>query len=600
MRSMKRFLPLLLTLAALLLPVMLTTHSCANTTQAPSGGDKDTIPPYIIDIKPLPGTTGVSVEGTKLEFTFNEYVSIKSAANILLSPPQKKMPKSKLKGKTLYVSFEEPLKPNTTYALSFTDAIADVNEGNMFAGYTYVFSTGEKIDSMMITETVVNSSSLAPVKGATVLLHKDHSDSAIFKSLPYAAAKTDDWGFFVMPFIQDTLYRLYAIKDENNDKLFDPESDMVAFIDSLIRPVMTASDTVREILRYDMKDTLACQERKSEYELSLFKETPSKQYVKDKVRTSERSAYISFLAPDAIIDTLSIEGYRASQIISQFNLKRDSLELWVNSRRNYPDTMKISLTYHKTDSLGQLRSTKENLKLPLPKDKRTFSKTSRKSITRADTTCALTLTADPKTVEQDGFTIEFRNPIIYEKFDSLQFYSISPRQTEEKLSFTVERDSLNLRVYTIRPVKELRSGYEYHLKLPYRAFRDINGYYSDSTEVKCSLPTDESLSTLTLELSGVDQKYIIDLMGEKRDKVLRSYVVDSDKSLVFPYLSKGKYSIRITSDENRNSLVDTGSVLEHRQSEKLLFLTFGDKKYLEIPEGSEVNQRVNLKELFRK
>ena len=103
-----------------------------------------------------------------------------------------------------------------------------------------------------------------------------------------------------------------------------------------------------------------------------------------------------------------------------------------------------------------------------------------------------------------------------------------------------------------------------------------------------------------LELSGVDQKYIIDLMGEKRDKVLRSYVVDSDKSLVFPYLSKGKYSIRITSDENRNSLVDTGSVLEHRQSEKLLFLTFGDKKYLEIPEGSEVNQRVNLKELFRK
>ena len=91
---MKRFLPLLLTLAALLLPVMLTTHSCANTTQAPSGGDKDTIPPYIIDIKPLPGTTGVSVEGTKLEFTFNEYVSIKSAANILLSPPQKKMPKS--------------------------------------------------------------------------------------------------------------------------------------------------------------------------------------------------------------------------------------------------------------------------------------------------------------------------------------------------------------------------------------------------------------------------------------------------------------------------------------------------------------------------
>ena len=203
-------------------------------------------------------------------------------------------------------------------------------------------------------------------------------------------------------------------------------------------------------------------------------------------------------------------------------------------------------------------------------------------------------------MEQNGFTIEFRNPIIYENFDSLLFYSISPRQSEEKLAFTVERDSLNLRVYTIRPVKELRSGYEYHLKLPYRAFRDINGYYSDSTEVKCSLPTDESLSTLTLELSGVDQRYIVDLMGEKRDKVLRSYVVDSDRSLVFPYLSKGKYSIRVTSDENRNSLVDTGSVLEHRQSEKLLFLSFGEKKEIDIPEGIEVIQKVNLKELFKK
>ena len=48
---MKKYIPLIIALLALLTPVFMP--SCANTTQAPSGGDKDTIPPYIVDIKPL-------------------------------------------------------------------------------------------------------------------------------------------------------------------------------------------------------------------------------------------------------------------------------------------------------------------------------------------------------------------------------------------------------------------------------------------------------------------------------------------------------------------------------------------------------------------
>ena len=112
------------------------------------------------------------------------------------------MPVSKIRGKSLIVKFEEPLSPNTTYTLSFTDAIADVNEGNMFAGYTYVFSTGDRIDSMMVTGTVLDCNTLDPVKGAKVILHKDHSDSAIYQTRPYAVTTTDDWGFFALPYIR--------------------------------------------------------------------------------------------------------------------------------------------------------------------------------------------------------------------------------------------------------------------------------------------------------------------------------------------------------------------------------------------------------------
>ena len=596
MKKIRNILPLALAVCVCLLPLFFP--SCANTTQAPSGGKKDTIPPLIIDIKPLPGAVGVPLKGASFVFSFNEYVTIKTAANIFLSPPQKRPPKSRLRGRDLIVSFEEPLEPNTTYTLNFTDAIADANEGNMFPGYTYVFSTGEKIDSMMITGTVRDCNTLAPVKGATVLLHKDHADSAVFLHRPYAAVKTDDWGYFVLPFIQDTLYRLYAIRDANNDNIYDPETETVAFIDSLIRPVLFASDTVPEMLKYDMLDTVRCLARRSEHELKLFREKPSKQFIVNKVRTSERSAYLTFQAPGAWIDSLWIRGYRDDQVISQFNILQDSLELWINSRRAAPDTMRIYVNYRKTDSLGRLVPTQEIVRLPLPPDKRTYSKTTRRNIKHDDTSCVYTFKASPETVEQNGFELEFRNPIISAQFDSIQFYSINTRQRQTRAEFTVEQDSMNLRRYILRPKEKMMPGFEYSMKLPWRCFRDINGFWSDSTIVKVGLPTDETLSSMELELSGVDRKLIVDLLGEKRDKVLRSYVTDHDGTLFFPYLKAGRYSIRITEDGNRNSIVDTGSLLEHRQPEAVVFLEVGGDSYLEIPASTEITQSVSIGALF--
>lgn len=595
---MKKFIPLILVICAILGPLMFM-NSCANTTEAPSGGAKDTIPPYIIAINPLPGTTNVPTKGATFVFTFDEYVSIKNQANILLSPPQQKRPVAKLRGKNLVVSFEEDLRPNTTYTISFTDAIADANEGNMFAGYSYAFSTGPKIDSMMITGTVRDCNTLAPVKGATVVLQKDFSDSAVFKTLPYAVAKTDDWGFFVIPFIQDTLYRLYAIKDADNNNLLNAETELVGFCDSAVRPVMTASDTTREMLRYDMLDTLSCLARRSEYEIKLFKEIPSKQLIVNRERTSERSAYITFMAQDAKINSISINDFRPNQIISQFNLQRDSLELWINSRRAAPDTMKISVDYYKTDSTGVLKPEVEEIKLAMDNSKRTYSKKSRRDIKQEDTTCTFTLTATPETIEQTGYIIEFKYPIIYEHFNSMIFSYVTPRQSIDTSTFRVERDSLNLRRYYIIPDEKLLTGYEYRLKIPQDAFRDINGFYSDSTEVKCSLPTDDKLSTMIVNFTNVDRKIIVDLLDEKRNKVLRNYVIDSDATLRFPYLKEGKYCIRITEDANRNSYVDTGSVLERRQPEEVLFYEIDGDSYIAIPASSELSQTIDITELFK-
>jgi hypothetical protein len=92
----------------------------------------------------------------------------------------------------------------------------------------------------------------------------------------------------------------------------------------------------------------------------------------------------------------------------------------------------------------------------------------------------------------------------------------------------------------------------------------------------------------------------VDLLNEKRDKVLRSYVIEDDTVLQFPYLKTGKYSIRITEDVNKNGIVDTGILLEHRQPEKVRFYKLEDGTFLiDIPEMMEIEQNVDVAEMFK-
>ena len=129
---------------------------------------------------------------------------------------------------------------------------------------------------------------------------------------------------------------------------------------------------------------------------------------------------------------------------------------------------------------------------------------------------------------------------------------------------------------------------------------DINGFYNDSSEVKVTLPNDDNLSSMDLVLTNVKNKYIVDLLNEKRDQTIRSYIIDSDCTLRFPYITAGKYSIRITEDINRNGLVDTGNLLEKKQPEKVRFFKLEDgSNLIDIPEKTELEQSIDIEEMFR-
>jgi hypothetical protein len=348
-----------------------------------------------------------------------------------------------------------------------------------------------------------------------------------------------------------------------------------------------------------MKDTVNCLARKTEYELSIFREKPSTQMVVNKERVGDRTAYITFMAPYAEVDSIWIKGVPQDKIITQFNILKDSLEIWVNDPKPQPDTLYLNVKYMKTDTLGVLNSFTEEIRLPKPKSA-LVAKTSRKDIKKEDTTAVFTVDAKPENVEQYGFVVEFKYPLIMDAFDSLSFKSINPRQQESVEKYSVKQDSLNLRKYIITPAAQLQPGYEYILKMPHRKFRDINGFYNDSLDVKVSLPNDDKLSTMMLNMSNVHNKYIVDLLDEKKSKVLRNYIIDKDQTLIFPYLRAGKYSIRITEDLNKNGLVDTGNILEHKQPEKVLFYKLENgESLIDIPEMTELEQDVDVAEMFK-
>lgn len=575
------------------LPVLLIiwgamfSHSCANTSQAPTGGRKDTIPPVIVKMNPRPYVLGVPLEGAKFEFTFDEYVKVSNPKNIFLSPPLKTVPKYKMKGKKLIISFEEPLKENTTYTLNFYGALQDINENNPYPGYSFVFSTGDSIDSLYVTGLVQDCTTLDPVKNATVLLYDTQEDSAVFKELPFAATKTDDWGYFALRNLPARGFRMYAISDENGNNRYDPDTESIAFIDSLIKPVNVIRDSVYELIFFDMKDTLACRDRKTEYELSMFKETPSRQYIDLYGRRSERSAFVSFSARNAHIDTMWIAGLSPDRLITQINLERDSLEIWMNDQRNIPDTVLLFVNYLKTDSTGVRSGFTEEIKLGNENPR-----------APVDTIAKMDLTVDPKRVETEGFILEFGYPVINAQFDSISLVVTDLHNVDERGSISYYRDSLNLRKYHIMPEGKMSISSKYTLTVPKGIFRDINNALNDSTQVTVSLPIDVKLSTLQLDLKNVNHKYIVEMLDERRTQTLFTHVVNEDKMVEFPYLTAGKYYIRITEDLNGNSYVDTGSLLDHQMPERVKYFKIDDNPLLDIPEMSFISQTVDLEQMF--
>src|SRR5690606_35577360 len=94
----------------------------------------------------------------------------------------------------------------------------------------YVFSTGDEIDSLSVVGTVTNAVTLEPVFDATVLLIPVKQDSIFGKKKANIFTRTDSSGNFRLQNLSENDYRIYALEEENNDRIYNSPNEKIAFL----------------------------------------------------------------------------------------------------------------------------------------------------------------------------------------------------------------------------------------------------------------------------------------------------------------------------------------------------------------------------------
>lgn len=202
--------------------------SCANIIP-PGGGPRDSIPPHLIGS--IPKDSALNVTTQNIVLTFDEYVQLQAVnENLIVSPVPKSTPMVDYKLRNVTVKLKDTLEKNTTYSINFGNAIKDVNEGNQAKNFTYVFSTGGKIDSNKYTGYVLLAETGKIDSTLIVVLHNNNHDSSIVKNRPRYFTKLNGKGFFSFNYLPNGLFSVYVLPDDFTKK-YDDSTKLFAFLD---------------------------------------------------------------------------------------------------------------------------------------------------------------------------------------------------------------------------------------------------------------------------------------------------------------------------------------------------------------------------------
>lgn len=546
--------------------------SCANIG-SPSGGVKDSIPPVVI--KTIPELRGTNYSGKDVRFTFDEFiVSDEIKEKLVISPPMKKKPQVKMKGKTLIIEFEGDLKKESTYSLDFKDAVADNNEKNPIEDLRFSFSTGATFDSLRVAGYVKNAFNQEPVEKALVLLHRNLEYSVFIDSIPDYIATTNKEGFFMIDNVAPGKYRLFAVSDADNSLTYNSNSELIAFADSLIVPsakFVAETDTIVEGM-----DTLVVSGHVDFYPetqyLMLFEEEKFDQYLDSYKRNQANKC--DFYFSESLSDSFRINLLKPATTkdwsFIESNLKRDSITVWLTDTIiSNTDTIQFQLKYQVLDSLDQLVAKYDTLEMIYTAPKTSKAKKKKGDVPEIPT---INLATNINSSGHDLYqriVVEAPEPLKSFDLSKIQLFQIIDT-VKSPIQIVVEKDTNSIRKYYIEHVWEPNTGYVFQIDSA--AAYNIYGDPNNKINQKFKTQKEDYYGKIYLNITGLDGPAIVQLLkNDKDERLLQKIQILEDGRIEFPYLKPEKYIIRLISDTNKNGKWDTGFLAGSLQPEAVVY-----------------------------
>ena len=556
----------------------------------PTGGPKDSLPPVIVGVAPADYST--HFKSDKILIEFDEYVQLKDLQKELYtSPAMKRKPVATLRGKAVQIQIkDDSLLPNTTYAVEFGSSVSDNNEDNPLHGLRYVFSTGDEIDSLMMSG-YTEESEKADSLGRTFIYFfeadsvpaPEEYDSVMFKYKPAKIARSQKNGIFVAQNLRPVPYRVYAFYDSNDNGAYEPSIDKVGFLEGTYNPAEMPPfaiwyDSVRRYVSAD-----------PQLYFRLFTDVSfRRQSLQEAKRTDRHKAMLYFSAARPDIRRIAFEGIGPEQIITESaSRNRDTLALWFAAESDImPDTLRGEITYMRHDTLNVLREVTEPLELPWRRVETREQERERlreeRAKARAEAEGRVWRSTAPSAFRMIDFAasaevnperdlpLEFATPLT--RFDSaaVELLSWSERGDTVRERATFVPDSANVRKWRLRSrwTPERR----YRLFIPADALADIAGEGNDSISAALTVADIEKFATLKVEVipREAGAKYILQAV-DANNRLLSEVRGAGEGVHTINYIPAGDMRLRIIEDVNGNGEWDAGNLVERRQSERAEF-----------------------------
>lgn len=512
---------------------------CANM-QPPGGGEVDITPPAVSEVNPPNRMTNFS--GNEIELTFSEYVDKRTFKDaIFISPALEKGFDVSWSGKTATITLKEELKQDVTYNLTIGTSVVDLNNSNNMAeAYSYIFSTGDRIDQGVITGKIYDKD---PNKLYIFAYLTGDDDDSLLKRKPDFVTQTGPSGEFILSGLPKGKFRVFAVGNSFGDLVYNLNSDRIGIYNRDI--TLGVNDTLKE---------------KMNFRVTKFDTIPP--VLQKGVMTDENHIVLSF-NEDLEVGTLkqsgiSIADSNGNSVFEPMYLyqpggKSSELAVAVKGSARQGDPLRFSISGVQ-DKAGNTSGT---LTTELP------------ATDKKDTVPVAITGIDPS----DMNNIRGNSPLFKIRFDD----AFDPELAVKALTVTdtsgraipAKVSRIDDAFYSLQVDKTLPSGSENQINLQTAGLEDAAGNSRDTTIVnRFTVYNSVNYTGLSGQIEGINNKYVLELYDQ--DKPERYYRIKSDSSGKFEFndILPGKYRLWIFEDLQGDKEYFQGSLFPFRHSAK--------------------------------